>query len=91
MNVTAPSSVLLLQVESPGDAVALLREHLAEKYPELGIRQVRVEMDNSRSETIVRHFCLFSSSRVSRLDEYASIDSFRWGSVIEPQRGTMQA
>lgn len=74
----------LLQAETPDAAVALLREHIEEEYPDVDVRQIALEMDNSRLVTIVSHFSLFSCSRVSQLDEYAFIESFRLGSVIEP-------
>ncbi|PVE76201.1 hypothetical protein [Microbacterium testaceum] len=74
----------LLQAESPDDAVALLRMHLEKEFPRVDLREIRVEMDDSRLETIVSHFSVFTTSRVSQLDEYDFIDSFRLGPVIEP-------
>lgn len=72
----------LLLAAAPEEAVALLHGHFNERYPEVDISHISLEMDDMRLETVVSGFNLFITSRTSRLDELAFARAFNFEPIM---------
>lgn len=73
----------VLRAHSIQDACALLSAHVRGEYPHVHPQDVVVEVDDMRLETVVSDFSLFTASRTSHLDEFAFIEAFRLGPVVQ--------
>ncbi|KQT71225.1 hypothetical protein [Microbacterium sp. Leaf436] len=72
----------LLLAAAPEEAVPLLHGHFNERYPEMDISHISLEMDDMRLETVVSGFALFITSRTSRLDELAFARAFNFEPIM---------
>lgn len=72
-----------LQAHSPAEAIALLQDFFGSEHPDVDPTQVIVEIDDTRLESIVDQFSLFSVSRISHLDEASFVEAFHLGTVVK--------
>lgn len=72
-----------LQAHSPTEAIGLLQHYFRQAQPYVDPTKVIVEVDDTRLEFIVSDFSLFSTGRISHLNEDAFIEAFHLGPVLE--------